>query len=49
MLSVNLKPILSYVGQHPVATAIMLVLLVFVVIDAIRFIIFMIKDMFKRK
>lgn len=49
MLSVNLKPILSYVGQHPVATAIMLVLLVFVVIDAIRFIICMMKDMFKRK
>lgn len=49
MMSVNLKPILNYVGQHPVATAIMLVFLVFVIIDTIRFNIWMIKDMFKRK
>lgn len=49
MMSVNLKPILDYVGQHPVATAITLVFLVFVIIDAIRFNIWMIKDMFKRK
>ncbi len=49
MMSVNLKPILNYVVQHPIAAAIALVLLVFVIVDAIRFNIWMIKDMFKRK
>lgn len=49
MMSVNLKPNLNYVGQHPVATAITLVFMVFVIIDTTRFNIWMIKDLFKRK